>query len=83
MIQYIVSLLKGTTIFLVGFALGMVAILIGLGKFLNTEVFGIPLLFPMIFVFVFVGFFVVIFFKKDKIEQINHKPTQPSTQNKP
>ena len=70
MIGYITSLLKGTTTFLIGFVFGMIAGLVGLVKFLSIEVFGIPLLIPMIFLIVFVGFFIIIFFKKDKIEQI-------------
>jgi len=74
MIQHIISILKGTTTFLIGFVFGMAASLIGLTKFLSIEVFGLPLFVPMIFAFVFVGFFVVIFFKKDKIEQINYNP---------
>ena len=83
MIQYIANLLKVTATFLFGFVFGMIAGLTGLSKFLSTEVFGIPLLVPLVFAFVFVGFFAVIFFKKDKIEQINQKPTSPPTQNKP
>ena len=70
MIGYITSLLKGSIIFIGGFTFGMIAGLTGLTIFLTTEVFGIPLLYPMIFIFVFVRFFAVIFFKKDKIEQI-------------
>ncbi len=70
MIQYITNLLNVSVIFIVGFVFGFIFSVVGLGPFLDAKVFGIPLLFPMVFMFVFVGFFVIIFFKKDKIEQI-------------
>jgi hypothetical protein len=53
-----------------GFVLGTLAGLIGFTTFLTTEVFGVPLIFPMIIISIFIGFFAIIFFKKDKIEQI-------------
>ncbi len=70
MIQYITSLLKTSITFIMGFVLGTLAGLIGFTTFLTTEVFGVPLIFPMIIISIFIGFFAIIFFKKDKIEQI-------------
>ena len=81
MIDYIVGLLKTSTTFIMGFVFGIMAGAVGLIPLLNVEVFGIPLLFPAVFMFVFVGFFVVIFFKKDKIEQIKNNPRQLNVTN--
>ena len=70
MIEHITNLLKGSIFFIVGFIFGIIANLVGFSNFFFIEVFGIPLLVPMVFILVFIGYFIIIFFKKDKIEQI-------------
>ena len=70
MIEHITNLLKSSITFLMGFTFGIIASLIGLTPFLSIAIFGIPLFAPLILMVIFVGFFTIIFFKKDRIEEI-------------